>query len=57
MTFDFTRLPFAARALIALIRFHLVLQLAGWIQMVVIRKYFIFGRIRRLPTCQRLPMT
>src|SRR5215468_284536 len=34
VTFDFTRQPFAARTLVALICFHLVLQLAGRLQMV-----------------------
>jgi hypothetical protein len=34
VTFDFTRQPFAARTLVALIRFHVVLQLAGRVQMV-----------------------
>jgi hypothetical protein len=32
--FDFTVQPFTARALVALIRFHLVLQLVCWVQMV-----------------------
>ena len=32
--FDFSGQPFTARTLVALIRFHLVLQLAGRIQMV-----------------------
>src|SRR5215813_7856402 len=32
--FDFTGQPFAARTLVALIRFHLVRELAGWVQMV-----------------------
>ena len=34
VAFDFTGQPFAARTLVALIRFHLVLQLACWVQMV-----------------------
>jgi hypothetical protein len=34
VTFDLTGQPFAARTLVALIRFHLVLQWAGRIQMV-----------------------
>src|SRR5215831_16067262 len=34
VTFDFTRQPFAARTLVALVSLHLVLQLAGRIQMV-----------------------
>src|SRR5712691_2579104 len=34
VAFDFTGQPFAARTLVAFIRFHLVLQLAGRIQMV-----------------------
>src|SRR5215510_7453944 len=34
LTFDLTGQPFAARTLVALIRFYLVLQLAGRIQMV-----------------------
>src|SRR5215510_3541372 len=34
VTFDFPRQPFAARTLVALVSLHVVLQLAGWIQMV-----------------------
>src|SRR5215510_7225116 len=34
VTFDFTRQPFAARTLVALVCLHLMLQLAGWSQVV-----------------------
>src|SRR5919109_214904 len=52
VTFDCTRLPFAARALIALIRFHLVLQVACRVQMVRL----VNATIEQIDTPLRRPL-
>ena len=49
--FDFTGQPFATRTLVALIRFHLVLQLAGRIQMVRL----VEATIKQIDTTLRGP--
>src|SRR5215510_2485077 len=52
VAFDFTGQPFAARTLVALIRFYLGLQLAGWIQMVRL----VDAAIQQIDTTLRRPL-
>jgi hypothetical protein len=47
VTFDLTGQPFAARTLVARIRFHVVLQLAGRLQMVGLGEATIEHMIHR----------
>src|SRR5438270_929636 len=50
--FDFTGLPFTARTLVALVSFHLVLQLAAQIEMV----RFVDATIEQIDTTLRCPL-
>ena len=52
VAFDFTSQPFAARTLVALIRFHLVLQLACRVQMVRL----VDATIQQIATTLRCPL-
>src|SRR5207244_5275062 len=49
---DFTSQPFAARTLVALIRFHVVLQLACRVQMVLL----VDATIHQIATPRRCPL-